>query len=296
MKKVIFIILLLLGVIGLKAQEYYPLVEEGKQWNVLLTNTPWPPINRVTDAYKVEGDTVVEGTAYKMLFTTRSEQYCNWEMWGLLRENNEGQVFKCKYRQNHSFENETLLYDFSIQPGDSICHYNSECLVLLYVLDTILCEDCLPRKKYVFQYHAQGYPWDDTYETWIEGIGSELGLLHPGSQFLVGGTYDLLCYYEDDDLIWQNPNFNSCYIGTDGLDDNETKSSVFIYPIPAKEKVKIESINVTEVKVYNTVGQLVKIVQDSNEISVSDLSEGIYVLHIIDANGRIHAARVAVKE
>jgi serine/threonine protein kinase len=294
MKKTIFIMLLLMGAIDLKAQDYDPLVAEGKQWNVLLTYSPWPPINRVTDVYKIEGDTILEEATYKKLFTTQEEHYTVWELCGLLRETHEGQVFHRDYKWDHTFGSENMLYDFSMQPGDSICFYDSECLVLLSVSDTVLCEDCLPRKKYVFQYHAQGYPWDDTYETWIEGIGSEFGLLHPGSRFLVGGTYDLLCYYEDEDLIWQNSNFNSCYIGTTGLKENEKGSLVSVYPNPAKEKTVIEGTEVAEVQVYNAFGQLVKTVQGKNEINVSDLPDGIYLLHITDKESLLLSKRISV--
>ena len=74
MKTKLMIVLLVMTALGLKAQDYIALVAEGKQWNVLYTYAPWPPINRVTNAYKVEGDTVVGGTTYRKLLTTRSEQ------------------------------------------------------------------------------------------------------------------------------------------------------------------------------------------------------------------------------
>ena len=39
-----------------------------------------------------------------------------------------------------------------------------------------------------------------------------------------------------------------------------------------------------------------KTVKDSNEINVEGLSEGVYMMLITDAEGRSHAARVALKE
>ena len=216
MKKCRFItlmaLLLMAGVSMVQAQQLEPLVAEGKQWNVVLTYVPWPPIHRETNAYKLVGDTVVDGTTYKKLLTTQSEQYDNWELCGVLRETSEGQVFHRNYGWDHTFGAENLLYDFSMQPGDSICYSESSCLLLLRKSDTIL-DDGTVRKRYDFQYKEGGYPTDE-YETWIEGMGSEYGLLYSGSRALVGGTYDLLCYYEDEDPIWQNTDFNSCYIET----------------------------------------------------------------------------------
>lgn len=71
---------------------------------------------------------------------------------------------------------------------------------------------------------------------------------------------------------------------------------VAVYPNPAKDRVVIEGVKVAEVKVYNALGQDVKTVKDSNEINVAGLPEGVYLLRIADAEGRSHAARVALKE
>lgn len=67
------------------------------------------------------------------------------------------------------------------------------------------------------------------------------------------------------------------------------------YPNPAKEKVTIEGIEAAEVQVYNGLGQLVKRVRNSNEISVSDLPEGIYLLRITDSKGVSQTERITVK-
>lgn len=78
-----------------------------------------------------------------------------------------------------------------------------------------------------------------------------------------------------------------------GIEENTV--AVEVYPNPAKDFVRIEGMEAAEVQVYNALGQLVRTVQGSNEINVSDFAEGIYLLHITDAAGRSHAARVVVK-
>ena len=295
MKKITITLLFLVGAISLKAQDYIPLVVEGKQWNVVLTYVPWPPINRVTDVYKMEGDTMVEGTVYKKLFTTQSEQYANWELCGILRETDEGQVFYRKYRWSHTFEGESMLYDFSIQPGDSICYFDSSCLLLLSKNDTIL-DDGTVRKRYDFQYKQGGYLMD-VRETWVEGIGSELGLLHSGSRFLVGGTYDLLCYYENEDLVWQNPDFNSCYLNTLIVNENEIHS-ISIHPNPTTSLVTVTGENLRQAEVVDLLGQQVISTQgkgDEIQINMSALPAGIYFVNVTDEDGR-KCMRKVVKE
>ena len=67
------------------------------------------------------------------------------------------------------------------------------------------------------------------------------------------------------------------------------------YPNPAKEKVTIDGIEAAEVQVYNALGQLVKTVRNSNEIKISDLTEGVYLLRIRNAKGVSQTERITVK-
>jgi hypothetical protein len=67
-----------------------------------------------------------------------------------------------------------------------------------------------------------------------------------------------------------------------------------VYPNPAREKVVIEGVEAAEVQVYNGLGQVVKRVRNSNEINVSDLTEGVYLLRITNAMGVSQTERVTV--
>ena len=85
------------------------------------------------------------------------------------------------------------------------------------------------------------------------------------------------------------------YSGFNSIDD-PTESSLTIWPNPAKDKVVIEDIEAAEVQVYNALGQMVKTVRGTNEIDLSGLVNGVYLLRVTDADGKNHVARVAVKE
>ena len=105
--------------------------------------------------------------------------------------------------------------------------------------------------------------------------------------------YHVLAVYNDGET---SKSYNIVYCEqTDGVDENEVGTAVIIYPNPAKEKITIDGLEATEVLVYNTFGQLVKTVRDANEIPVSGLPQGVYLLRIADAEGRNHVARVIVK-
>lgn len=60
-------------------------------------------------------------------------------------------------------------------------------------------------------------------------------------------------------------------------------NNIKIYPNPVKDNLYIENVENSNIYIYNTLGKLVKKVQDiseTTEINVSDLSNGIYVVKI----------------
>ena len=187
---------------------YHPIVEDGKQWNVLFSY-PWnppEPQHKYTDIYKIEGDTLVDGVSYKVMYTTRNEDLTGWSVCGVIRETEDRQVL---YRRDGSSYDE-ILYDFSMEVGDTIIMNGSGFYPdWMFVVETneILING-EPRKQIVLE-----YSWGDQ-EVWIEGIGSLYGIIDSGSLFLTGGSTNLLCYYEDGDLIWQNttPGYDECYM------------------------------------------------------------------------------------
>ena len=244
------IALMMMGGMTMNAQDYHPIVEDGKQWNVLFSypwNPPEPP-HRYTDIYKIEGDTLVDGVPYKVMYATRNEDLTGWNLWGFLRETEDGQVFS----RRPSTSDEQLLYDFSMEVGDTICMcdygYDECCMVVVEKGEILVNEE--PRQQIVLE-----YPFGET-ETWIEGIGSLYGIIDSGSHFLVGGSTDLLCYYEDGDLIWQNsyPSINSCY---------------FVYPSQHGDLV-ISPTTLTFESYYES--QTIHLInQTDNPVTISDI-------------------------
>ena len=93
------------------------------------------------------------------------------------------------------------------------------------------------------------------------------------------------CYFEDDNLVWTD---GECW---DDVEETAAEQ-VSVYPIPANENVLIEGIEPAEVQIYNALGQLVKTVRDANEISVAGLAEGVYLLRIVDADGKVYTNKI----
>ena len=68
--------------------------------------------------------------------------------------------------------------------------------------------------------------------------------------------------------------------------------AIFVYPNPANGKVTIEGVEAEEVWVYNALGQLVKRVRNSNEVSLEGLVQGVYLVRIRDKEGGIFMEKV----
>ena len=115
--------------------------------------------------------------------------------------------------------------------------------------------------------------------------------------------YRLVAYYEATDCqsapaqSRYNPMeyFVRVYWSVDGVAETEA-GRVEVYPNPALETLRIDGLEADEIQVYNALGQLVKVVRGTNEVNVSGLPEGLYLLRITDTYGEEHSVRIVVKE
>ena len=282
MKKTTFLILFCIWTSMTFSQEYYPLIEENKTWNVisviLVGPYPWDTTYS-TLTYEFSGDTTIDSQTYLKLYESNEENPENWNLWCYMREDNEKKV----WHRRDSDENEILMYDFSLEVGDSILDYTG----LTYLIidstgyETIGQDE---RKKY----YLSSTEMPDYYsETWIDGIGSNKGICWAGSVLLVGGWSWFLCMSENGELVYMNPNYESCYLITK-LDEIENPT-IQVYPNPAKnllridnlEKVELESISITNIN-----GQVIKQFDSKNtKLDISNIASGLYFLKIEYKNG-----------
>lgn len=288
MKKTLFIAALLaLSATNLKAQDYEPMIQEGNEWHTLdvMVNPGFPPNHHYTTlVHWISDDTLVEGVRYTKVLETRNGEGTP-RLAALLREEN-GNVWK---RESST---DLLLYDFTAQVGDTVRFGD---FAESFVVDSISFEQIggVDRKKIWFglEYDITGEPY--AIETWTEGIGSDMGLLFSGWFYATGGYYQALCFHQNGELLWQNEYYGTCMV--DAVDEMDV-STIYLYPNPASGVTHIEGVEAAKVQAYNALGQLVKTVRGSNEVDVSGLPEGLYLLHITDGHGMNHTAIIAVKK
>ncbi|MCP3931884.1 MAG: T9SS type A sorting domain-containing protein [Bacteroidetes bacterium] len=286
MKKAIILTVCSLWAALAFSQDYFPIIEEGKTWNVLAVtaNYPYPwDTTFSTISYQLAGDTLINAVSYKKVYSSYEEIPVNWNLCNFMREDANKKV----WIKETMADDEYLLYDFSINEGDSILVGNYEPVYLFVDSVTSVTVNETARQKYWMSCKAQ----PDYHETWIEGVGSNKGVVWSGSAFITGGWYWLLCVSENGALAYMNPYFNSCYFVATSIEETY-KGELKAYPNPAKDYVVFElpanalggGKNLT-LQIHNLVGEMVHQErvhhhQGATSLSVSQWPSGMYIATI----------------
>ncbi len=69
--------------------------------------------------------------------------------------------------------------------------------------------------------------------------------------------------------------------------DNSKASEFAIYPNPVKDMLQVSGVDVASVKIYSVTGQMVKEVQNSAVVNVSDIETGIYVIDVKETRSSV---------
>ena len=272
-------LLLMAGGVTMKAQEYLPIAQKGNEWHTFETSV-WQINNYVNWC---SGDTLIGDVRYMKIMGTLNNGNPN--LFTVLREE-DGKVWK----RHLNTSEETLLYDFTASVGDTLTIGDFGQRLIVDSIGTVQIGNA-DRKKFWLRLQSNNPGGYQFTETWVEGIGSDYGLLWSGYLSIPDGWHCLLCFHQNGELVWENPEYGTCTY--DAIEENKD-SEISIYPNPVGDRVIIEGIEVAEVDVYNALGQRVRTVRSTNEINVSGLQEGVYLLFITDAKGISQTKRITV--
>lgn len=138
---------------------------------------------------------------------------------------------------------------------------------------------------------------------WIEGIGSNNGLIEPGFYCSIVCPYvELLCVKEGDNVIYHNEYYQGCYIV--GIDEINQKNQQFlVYPNPVVNNIYITSFTPVgkdlEFILFNLKGEIVfrkKVINQSQfEVNTTNLKEGYYLFKIIENDRLVQNGKLIIK-
>jgi len=145
------------------------------------------------------------------------------------------------------------------------------------------------RKRWLFD--SEEWGGGGEYSSYIEGIGMQTGLFGDFIQFEWWSS--LSCVQLEDEHLWEDNShgWGTCW-GLVGEDKNSL-NELHIYPNPASDLIRISGalhINITEMKLYNAMGQLVllkEIQSDNAIIDVSAFERGMYFVLLESDQGII---------
>ncbi len=95
-------------------------------------------------------------------------------------------------------------------------------------------------------------------------------------------------------MIARGGQITAHFVSIEAVEETEGKN-FSLWPNLASGVVRIEGVEAEEVWVYNALGQLVKRVRNSNEVSLEGLVQGVYLVRIRDKEGRIFLEKVMVR-
>ena len=268
--------LLLMGGLKMQAQEYLPISQKGNEWHTLSTTL----FGYSNYENWCSGDTIIGNVKYLKIMGTLDDGYPH--LFTVLREEG-GKLWK----RHLNTSVETLLYDFTASVGDTLCFGEPGAS---FVLDSISTEQIggIDRRKFWFglEYDGSGNP--RAKETWVEGIGSDFGLLWSGYYGVYDGWHCLLCFHQYGELVWQNPEYNTCTYPYDAVEENKD-SEITLYPNPGNNTLNIcTTLQNACVEVYDMNGRMVHsqvITENVTTINAESWPLGTYIWKVM-ANGK----------
>ena len=289
--KALFTTLAFAGIILTSSAQYNSeLIDTTKIWSTVDSYTAGGGI-MYSYYNKFGGDTIINIFTWTKIFRAYDEFMTEWELQGFVREDNNKFYFR-------NLNNEVgLAYDFDASVGDTVhvtnpfAFYDFQAEVL--EIDSVSIEPANENRKRI-QLELLEYPW--IIESWIEGIGSDAGLVVSGCKmggFTGSSVYSLLCYFENEELMYKMEGFPVCFYPSVGIPDNDmekvdysiipnpvTNTSHLIVQNPENKKLSI--------RIFNSFGQLVKQYNYNTsidmEIRTGDFPAGVYFYSIYENN------------
>lgn len=237
------------------------------------------------------GDTIFGDKVYMKIFSQFSSSGSGGVyLQGGLREEGK-QILFYKVPENVEF----LLYDFSLQVGDTlevkrIVDQNIQPFTMRVLsIDSITLTDGLHKRWKMKNIPATGF-----HETWIEGIGSTFGLLNRTLGFLGGTPPRLNCTRQNGETIYTLPNYSPCNFTLWLTECQEMVAvhaaeiaSTVVFPNPFSDQLNV-SMSAgdasTTLRLFDCFGKLLRSADVSGQTTFTwqrdDLPAGIYFLKV----------------
>jgi len=136
--------------------------------------------------------------------------------------------------------------------------------------------------------------WTDE---WVVGMGSTQGLINPWQSY---SDFDprLTCFYEGNDLAWDNPmDETNCGLYLNIAETPEHSMAIWPNPVRNEMLIQRETRHDCKLEILSLTGDAViqkQLTGFVNQVDVSNLAEGIYFVRINENNNVVVTKKVVI--
>jgi len=258
-------------------------INDSKLWADVSLVQPTGTTHYETNYFKFNGDTVINGGTFHKLYSSTDSMQLNWSLRSLWWERNDS-VFQYCHPCGWINDSSLLVYNFNLAEGDTFTLYPDYLYMKVDSIRFLQWGGSIRKHWFFCKTNSDTSSWNRT--IWIEGVG-QLGLMSRSSDIDIMGAYNqLLCFHENGNLIYQNPNYTDCYVYTNVPAITKSNEHINLFPNPASTKLTFtipKNSNSATYTLYNLQG-VVQLAGNNNktetELNVSSLQRGLYFLKI----------------
>jgi hypothetical protein len=253
-RRVILLWLLLSTALSLQSQSAGD-IDTLSQWRVDISWTDGYGIYDDCFKFYISGTEIKDSLVYYKVYKS-GYQYEFWsatysfyqnQYVGLLREQDN------KWYSENYYSGNGLLYDFTLEVGDTVISTTAWDDITVTNIDTILIDNEF-KKRFHLSCAQSGYT-----QYIIEDIGSSSGLFQPLSNWFEHIPF-MHCYAIDFIPLWINPGAFECDLAV-GINEYKTGTDITTYPNPFTTSTTLEfelkGNSEIHVSIYNAMGALV---------------------------------------
>jgi hypothetical protein len=294
MKKLLLVTLLVIQFSKSEAQSwvYHPFPTDSAMWSnrfgiidygpmpgCCSTTVAWdPPVHYCMNSE----DTVIGPNTYSKI------KYCGGAYKGALRDAG-GKI----YFIPADSASEHLLYDFTVNTGDTVTAYINQAgwsgnwgSTTYHVgnVDSVIIAGTF-RKRIQLE---QGY--------WIEGIGNTMGLFMENWPNVSNYTIELICMSEGLATLYPSYSIGPCNLAA-GIAEADQEEEIAMYPNPTGGLLQITATqSISRVEVMDILGNILisknNAGNNSCELDLSGLAADIYFVRMEDAKGNYYVKKI----
>lgn len=276
-----YVLILLLFTAKFTFSQYRPLPMQNAEWvcsgafNLLSTPTS------INYMYYTDNDTLIGSMVYvnirKVEIPSVNDVNTYQTYTGAIRQDT---LNKKIYIVPTDSTSEKLLYDFSLNVGDTVVSFLNETCPAIETIGAI--DSIIVNGNYHRRLHLQG-GCSGIQIYYIEGIGSNFGLIFPNN---TGNLSNLICTKVNNQTYYPDSS-TSCDLVT-SVSSLDIDMAIDIYPNPSNNEINIiipdtEKLTSNIITLLSPLGQILiteKINSQKSIIDISSLPKGLYLLTI----------------